>query len=314
MPRRGSVTSGSSAEGLLTIGALSAASGIPIETLRTWERRYGFPVPERKPSGHRVYRLETVPRLRRAAQAIARGHRAAEVLPASERALDALLESLPELDLTRLEEHAGHSTEASQAEDLLDAVRRFDPERLRRLIHGGWARQGPIEFLERTAAPFLAAVGSAWARGELEVRHEHFASGVLGDFLRTVRAPLEDRAAGPVAVLATLPGELHGIGLQMAALVFSQAGWRTLILGVDTPIRQVAALAREARVGVVALSCVQQGNRSYLTGTRALRRVLFRRIPLLIGGRGVPAEFRLSGVQVMASLVELERWIQSRAT
>ena len=78
-------------EGLLSIGALSTATGIPIDTIRTWERRYGFPVPERKPSGHRVYALATVPRLRRAAQAIARGHRAAEVVPASEGALEALL-------------------------------------------------------------------------------------------------------------------------------------------------------------------------------------------------------------------------------
>jgi MerR family transcriptional regulator, light-induced transcriptional regulator len=313
MPRRGSVSSKSGAEGLLTIGALSSATGIPIETLRTWERRYGFPVPERKPSGHRVYRLEIVPRLRRAAQAIARGHRAAEVIPASERALEALLDSLPDLQLTGAEEPAGLSKEDGQAEDLLDAVRRFDAERLRRLIHGGWARRGPIEFLERTAAPFLAAVGTSWAQGELEVRHEHFATGVLGDFLRTVRAPLEDRAQGPVAVLATPPGELHGVGLQMAALVFSLAGWRALILGVDTPIRQIAALAREAKVGAVALSCVQQGNRTYLTGARALRRLLLRRIPLLLGGRGAPSH-RIAGVEVMASLVELERWIQGSVT
>jgi hypothetical protein len=68
--------------GLLSIGALSAATGIPVETLRTWERRYGYPRPQRKPSGHRVYPVTAVPRLRRVAQAIARGHRAAEVLRA----------------------------------------------------------------------------------------------------------------------------------------------------------------------------------------------------------------------------------------
>src|SRR5678815_1286064 len=53
------------AEGLLSIGALSAATGIPAETIRSWERRYGFPAAGRKPSGHRVYDLATVLRLRR---------------------------------------------------------------------------------------------------------------------------------------------------------------------------------------------------------------------------------------------------------
>ena len=82
------------AEGRLTIGALSRATGIPVETLRTWERRYAFPVPTRKPSGHRVYPLSAVPRLRRVAEALARGHRPAEVVPISEAALETLLNAL----------------------------------------------------------------------------------------------------------------------------------------------------------------------------------------------------------------------------
>jgi MerR family transcriptional regulator, light-induced transcriptional regulator len=301
-------------EGLLSIGALSAATGVPIDTIRTWERRYGFPLPERKPSGHRVYRLDTVPRLRRAAQAIARGHRAAEVVPASERALDALLDSLPEPAAAQPAERSPNRAAemAARTEDLLDAVRRFEAERLRRLIHGAWARLGPLGFLEECAAPLMAAVGSAWAGGELEVRHEHFASGVLGDFLRTARAPLEDRGTGPIAILATLPNELHGLGLHMAGLVFALAGWRPLILGVDTPIAQIAALARDAQAGVVALSSVQRGPRARLARIRALRRALPRRIPLLIGGRAAPTGSRLQAVEVLSDLHQLHEWATAR--
>ena len=77
----------------LSIGALSRATGIAVETLRTWESRYGFPVPERKPSGHRVYPVSAVPRLRRIAQALSLGHRAGQVVGASEEALARLLET-----------------------------------------------------------------------------------------------------------------------------------------------------------------------------------------------------------------------------
>ena len=83
------------ARGVLSIGALSAATGIPVETIRTWERRYGFPIAERKPSGHRVYPVSTIPRLRLIAAALARGHRAAEVVGTSEQTLAALLEAVP---------------------------------------------------------------------------------------------------------------------------------------------------------------------------------------------------------------------------
>jgi DICT domain-containing protein len=39
----------------LTIGDLVARTGVGEATLRVWERRHGFPAPERLPSGHRRY-------------------------------------------------------------------------------------------------------------------------------------------------------------------------------------------------------------------------------------------------------------------
>lgn len=46
--------------GGLTIGELAGRTGIGIPTLRAWERRYGFPVPQRLASGHRRYRERDV--------------------------------------------------------------------------------------------------------------------------------------------------------------------------------------------------------------------------------------------------------------
>jgi MerR family transcriptional regulator, light-induced transcriptional regulator len=316
MARLGSPRPDQTSGGLLSIGALSSATGIPIETIRTWERRYGVPVPVRKPSGHRVYPLTTVPHLRRAVQAIARGHRAAEVLPASEAALDALLDSLPAAgfpsaprDITAV----ASAADTAGSEELVESVRRFDRDRFRRILQSEWARLGPINFLEQCAGPFLEAVGRAWAQAELEVRHEHFASGVLGDFLRTIRQPLDDRASGPVAALATLPNELHGLGLQMAALVFALAGWRPLVLGVDTPIPQIVALARDAPLAAVALSCVQERGRKSTVSVRALRRGLPRSVPLLVGGRGAPIRPEMKGVQVIPNLTGLDSWLRGRS-
>jgi len=39
----------------MTIQQLSKEIGIGIDTLRIWERRYGFPIPTRSPRGHRSY-------------------------------------------------------------------------------------------------------------------------------------------------------------------------------------------------------------------------------------------------------------------
>jgi DNA-binding transcriptional MerR regulator/methylmalonyl-CoA mutase cobalamin-binding subunit len=302
---------------MLSIGALSNVTGIPVETIRTWERRYGFPRAERKPSGHRRYPISTVSRVRRIAQAIAAGYRPADVVPASEKALDALLATIP-LDVEALPQSRtshpralGQSSEGEQTQHLR-AVSDFDATRLQRILDMEWARLGPVEFLERRAAPLLRRIGEAWASGELDVRHEHFASACLGDFLRTVRTPLDDRARGPVMALATLPGERHGLGLQMAAVVLALAGWRTLIIGVDTPVSQIAALAKEVPVAAVGISVVRPHRAAGGDTLPALRRRLRREIALIVGGAGAPSRSAGRGISVLRDLPALERWTRSR--
>jgi DNA-binding transcriptional MerR regulator len=44
----------------LTIGELATRTGLTPAVLRTWESRYGFPVPQRLASGHRRYREQDV--------------------------------------------------------------------------------------------------------------------------------------------------------------------------------------------------------------------------------------------------------------
>ena len=49
---------------IYSIGAVGQMLGIAPATLRTWEERYGLPVPERSPGGHRVYSRDQVDQLR----------------------------------------------------------------------------------------------------------------------------------------------------------------------------------------------------------------------------------------------------------
>lgn len=301
-------------KGMLSIGALSAATGIPVETIRSWERRYGFPVAERKPSGHRVYALDTVARLRLISNALSRGHRAAEVVAASESALESLLAALPMVPPdSKAPSTRTAAVSPSDPEEHFAAIRSFDADQLKRSLQADWARLGPVRFVQDRAAPFLHAIGQAWSTGTLDVRHEHFASACLGDFLRTARIPMDDRATGPLVALATLPGERHGMGLQMSAVVCAAAGWRALMLGTDTPIAQIAALAREAPLAAVAISCAAPRRRQTTEQLQTLRRRLPRSVSLLVGGSGAPAATSKSGVIVMPDLLTLDRWLHERA-
>jgi methylmalonyl-CoA mutase cobalamin-binding subunit len=282
----------------LSIGALSRATGIPVETLRTWEQRYGFPVPSRRPSGHRVYPGTVVPRLRRISEAIARGHRAGQVVSASDGTLSALLADT-EAVAPSPERPAG----PSGVDDLLDAVRRYDAALLNQLLLADWARLGVLGFLTDRVGPLLDAVGEGWADKTLEIRHEHFVSEQAGALLRSLRTPFDQRARGPVCVLATLPGEQHGLGLLMAALVAAAADMRVRVAGTDLPVTQLSALARELRARVVAISVSAAGASAARRHLRTLRTQLPRQVLIVTGGAGAPAA---DGSERMTSLTALD--------
>jgi DNA-binding transcriptional MerR regulator/methylmalonyl-CoA mutase cobalamin-binding subunit len=282
---------------MLSIGALSRAAGIPVQTLRTWESRYGFPDAVRRPSGHRVYPVAVVARLRRVAEAIARGHRAGQVVAASDDELAALLQVAP---------RQAHSAPSDGGEEaLLRAVIAFDTEALQRLLLPDWARLGPVGFLTRRIAPLVTAVGAAWESGRLDVAHEHFVTERVGDLLRSLRLPFEDRASGPVIVLATLPGETHGLGVQMAALVLAAAGLQVLSLGTEVPTPQIAQVCRDVRARALALSVSSStGGAATVGKLRRLRQAVPRRVSMIIGGDG--ASEVGAGVEVMRDLQSLD--------
>lgn len=300
-PARGPQTADPAAR--LSIGALSRATGIAVETLRTWENRYGFPRPERRPSGHRLYPIASVPRLRLIAQALVLGHRAGQVVGASEEALGQLLEAAP----SRPPRSPAAAELPAEIEARRSLVSGFEADRLRETLVADWARLGPVEFLETRVAPLVEQVGEAWQQGELEIRHEHFLTEVLCELLGSLRVPLDERAQGPLVLCGTLPGERHGLGLQMAALVLAAAGWRTLYLGTEVPVPEFVALARDLQASAVAVSVSRaSGGRQTVGRLRRLRNGVPRRVRLVVGGEGAPAAG--GGIEVMKSLGALDAW------
>jgi DNA-binding transcriptional MerR regulator/methylmalonyl-CoA mutase cobalamin-binding subunit len=293
----------------LSIGALSRAARIPVETLRTWERRYGSPMPMRKPSGHRLYPASSVEHLRSVARLLAHGHRPGEILGLSLRELDALL-SLSEPQGKR----SANDSEAAAfgAEELgraleaaLRAAADLDRESLVRELRANWIRLGPLRFLQDCAGPLMVAVGKAWENKTLEIRHEHFASACVSDFLREVREPFDHQARGPRVAAAMFPGDEHENGLLMACVLMAVRGYRVVYLGINTPVEQIAAAATSGNIEIVAVS-VSPGRPSRRASEDIvrLRQLLPHGVRLWVGGNGAPPP--VAGVERFQGLESLD--------
>ncbi len=281
---------------LYAIREVARACGLTAETLRIWERRYGRPAPVRRPSGHRRYVEADVRWLRRVAEALARGHRPAEVLELDDAALDRLLAADP-----------GAPRAAAAQEEWVALVRGFEAPRLRSALLARWAAEPPLRFLEQTLAPMIEALGAGWADGWLDVRHEHFASEVIEALLAELRAGLVAPPGRPRVLLCTLPGETHALGLGLAETLCAVRGvaWRRL--GVNAPLPEIAAAARETRAAVVALSIsLATGGVDTDRTLRDLRGRLPAAVRLVVGGAGARSARR--GPRGVERVATLARW------
>ncbi|MCW8984676.1 MAG: MerR family transcriptional regulator, partial [Thermoanaerobaculales bacterium] len=234
---------------LWPMGAVTRRTGIGEHTLRAWERRFGFPKPIRLASGHRRFSGDQVQHLLLIAKALEAGYRAGDIVPLPLSELELLLRSSGVFD---------RASATGSTEDVMllafDACKRFDRQSLAALLHGEAAVLGLPRFLRERVAPLLDEVGAAWGRGEIEIRHEHFFSEVLEDELRRLRAPLEPATKGRPVVIASLPNELHGLGLQIAALAIVTAGRSVRVLGPHLPVEEIVQAATVLDAAAVGLS------------------------------------------------------------
>jgi methanogenic corrinoid protein MtbC1 len=261
-----------------------------------------------------VFSVDQLEHLQLVTRALALGHRPAQVVAASPDEIRRLLEVarggevdtqiLPEVTRPRPLPAANRDDAA-----LRDSVARLDGPRLTHLLLEQWALLAPIDFLEGPVVNLLTSIGEDWRAGRLGVRHEHFLTARLSDLLGALRQPLERDSRGPAVVLATLPGEGHTLGLAMVALLLANLGFRTLFLGAECPVAEVAAAVggREARAVAISVSASSAGARM-TRQLRALRRALPQRVPLLLGGAGAP---KLAGTQRLASLRALAAWARA---
>jgi methanogenic corrinoid protein MtbC1 len=286
---------------LISIGDLSEITGISPDTIRVWEKRYGRPVPARLPSGHRRYSQAEARWLRRIAQALAMGYRPSRVVGLADEDLDVLL--FPA---------ASKWEDSEPVHRILEMVIEFKENQLTSELQELLERHGPRNFLVSVITPLLDSVGRLWADGELEIRHEHFLKEILEDLLRSIRMSIQRPTKGPLVILATLAGETHAFGLQMVSIICRLGGVPTRILGVHTPIEEIARTAKEVGASAVGLSIsLATGGVEMDRAVRQMRMMIPGDVRIVVGGRGARGVRRgPRGIDYFQDLESFEGWLQ----
>ena len=208
--------------------AAAAILGVSPNTLRSWERRFGFPSPRRTAGGHRQFDLAEIEALR---QAFEETHNISSAIsvarergegPASPVRLRAAFSRFEEDKCDRLLEESltVRSVERTVEEVLLPT----------------------LEALESEAGPGSPEYGFAW----------RYASGWLAAGLRV--APPASRDHGILVFDGSAPGDLDALHVQALELCVRRAGMRTLTLSADLEPQRVTRALRALDPSALILS------------------------------------------------------------
>jgi methylmalonyl-CoA mutase cobalamin-binding subunit len=272
-------------QGKHPIQVVARRTGLTLDVIRMWERRYGAVRPLRSGTNRRLYTDEEVERLAllRRATLLARSIGAVAKLPTGG------LASLVEADEAAAvageapAEPSPPSAASDHLRECLEALDRPDPAHLRAALSAATLDLGTIALLDQVVAPLLQKIGERWAAGSLAVWQEHLAVATIRPLLESLR---ESRAgAGIDLVVATPARQHHEMGALMAAAIAAAEGFRVTYLGADAPSEDIAAAAARCGARAVALSIVHPAGDSELaTDLRKLRRVLPGSVRVYVGG------------------------------
>jgi len=291
-----------------TIRVVALRTGLSMETLRAWERRYGFPAPSRREgSNRRLYSEADVERLHAITRALARGYRIGDVVERSPQELDALGGPEPERERPA-------KAPAERIEHLVTLLAQDRITEVEEHLRHAALEAGPRRFVTETAHPLLVRIGEAWRDGRLSVRHEHLATACLEAQLAHLLTTFQDVRSAPHVLLATLPGEAHVLALRMVALFLAVNGAQARVVGGGTPVGELAASARGLAADVVGLTVTSCADRARTKKeVRALREALPRGVALWVGGAGAQAlGLAQGGVRIVDSWAGIEAAVNER--
>jgi methanogenic corrinoid protein MtbC1 len=281
----------------LSIADVERDTGLSKDTLRVWERRYGFPRPRRDALGERSYAAAQVEKLHVIKRLMDAGHRPGGLVARPRAARGALRD-------TRRAAARAPGAPDDEVEALLALLRRHDAKALRHGLEVAAARHGLRAFVLEVAAPLTRRVGEAWMQGELRIFEEHLYTECLESLLHAALNSLPAAQLPPRVLLATVPGEPHGLGLLMAQAMLALDDSACLSLGVQVPLGDIVAAAAAWPADVVALSVTGCMKTNLVRASLAqLRGALPAPVALWVGG-AAPALARrpLAGITRLATL------------
>jgi methanogenic corrinoid protein MtbC1 len=241
--------------------AVAQETGVPSDTFRAWERRYGIIQPHRTSGGHRLYSEREIAIIRWLRDRTAEGMTISQAI--------ALLQQSGEDNIISWKPVA-RDTEPYSWErlnnQLFAALMSFDEQRAEQVISEAFSLYRFDEVLEHLLRTTLVEIGEQWHAGKVSVAVEHFTSHLIRRKLLTILTSYNNNGNGGRGTILAgcAPGEQHDIGILLLAVALVRQGWHVIYLGAEVPLPDLLETIRIVRPALVCLSVSLQEHTQHL--------------------------------------------------
>lgn len=229
------------------IGAVTKLTGLSIDVVRVWERRYSAVLPARTAGGTRLYSDADVLRLSRLRQAVEQGFGIGQAARLSESELDELLGS------PRVSPNASDPYESVRSK-FIEAIKILDVATAERELARGATLFNVRDFVKRIVVPIHVRLVSARDGSDLGFVQQRATLWLLRNTLSSLFRLYSNSESADLLLLATPSRGCDEFGLQVAALLAAMRGWRVVFLGEEVPVREIANAARLTGARVLAVN------------------------------------------------------------
>jgi MerR family transcriptional regulator, light-induced transcriptional regulator len=255
--------------------AVSRETGVPADTFRAWERRYGVPLPRRTAGGHRLYSERDIALIRwlrdRTDEGVNISHAVMLLTNAQEEPAAELADESRALE--------------QLVEQLVEVLIGFDSQQADRLLGEAFSLYPFEQVLLEVVQPTLVEVGERWHRGEINVAVEHFATQFIRRKLAGMLNMFDGSGQRATIIVGCAPSELHDIGMLLSALFLARRGWHVLYLGPQVPLADLLDMVRSVKPNMVCLSATTTETARELIGVGLALNEAFPHVHFGYGGR-----------------------------
>jgi DNA-binding transcriptional MerR regulator len=232
--------------------AVAQETGIPADTFRAWERRYGVPHPHRTDGGHRLYSERDIAIIRWLRDRTADGLTISQAI--------ALMSNGYDINLSWIDAalHTAPHSWDRLIRRLVSALADFDEHRAEQTMNDAFALYALDDVLLHLLNPTVTELIRQHHQRLINATIERFALNFVRRKLFAILNTYTVHGGRGIILVGCAPGESHDIDMLFLAIFLVRSGWHIIYLGGQVPLPDLVETVQAIQPDMVCMSAASQ--------------------------------------------------------